>query len=965
MWRSEADPIIIGRSSELDRVTGVLEEVPHGPGRLVLIEGEAGIGKTAFLQEVLRRAEARGFQVFTAGVGELDRDLPFGAMATALQIGRGSADPSRREIADLLSGEGSLGVALSSLSEIPGVRFRVLEAVLALIERLALSAPVALAIEDLHWADPSTLLCLDHLARQLPYISMVLVGTARPPPQATELRRILDQLVAGDGEHIALARLDEESVAELVQRVVGLPPGPSLLGAIQDAGGNPLYVREFLSALDQEGGIEPSNGLAELRVRSFPPSLRLVILKQLGTLSRDALDVLRVASVLGSTFSAGDLAIVLGKESSALLIPLDECVQAGVLGEAGEHLTFRHELVREAIYSDLTSPMRAALHSQAAAALARVGAPATQVASHLVLGTRPPGDRTAAEWLARAAREAGPGAPDIAVELLQRAVGLLPSPDHVRDGLVVELAKALLLAGRWEDAEDLTRQMLAGEHDLSVDPELRFVLARSLNVAGRMAEAADEMARAAEDPSASDEVKTRLLAESALNRVMAGILPGSEAMAEDARARAARTGDRVAVGASLSASCGAAYFQGYLEEAVSFGREAVLAADETTVREWAAPPPSLYLGVVLIEADQVDEAQGVLRTGRSMADRVAPHHMRHPFHLALGLGQIQVGEWDDAIAEIETALSLMDETGAWSGSVFGRSAVGLVALHRGDLQSAGVHLTEAERDFAAVGPQFLADWMWWVRALLHEALDEPEQGLRVLNEAWEMCVGVGLVSELRLLGPDLVRLTLVHGDAGRAGSIAKAVEEAASLAHVSSLEGAALRCRGLVDRDPDVLLASVAAYRRSPRRLERALTSEDAATMLAERGRSDEAIGLLGEAVDVYEHLGAVRDVARADAALRSLGVRRGRRGSRRRPATGWDSLTPTERKVVRLAAEGLTNAQIGEQLFISRRTVETHLSHVFGKVGVSSRVQLATEASRQAGQERPLSLEPFEGHSQ
>jgi DNA-binding CsgD family transcriptional regulator len=129
--------------------------------------------------------------------------------------------------------------------------------------------------------------------------------------------------------------------------------------------------------------------------------------------------------------------------------------------------------------------------------------------------------------------------------------------------------------------------------------------------------------------------------------------------------------------------------------------------------------------------------------------------------------------------------------------------------------------------------------------------------------------------------------------------------------------------------------------------VERALASEDAATALQEEGRTDEAVGLLGEAVEVYEHLGAVRDIARVDAALRSLGVRRGRRGSRRRPTTGWDSLTPTEREVVRLAVEGLTNAQIGERLFVSRRTVETHLSHVFGKVGVSSRVQLAAEASR------------------
>ena len=114
-------------------------------------------------------------------------------------------------------------------------------------------------------------------------------------------------------------------------------------------------------------------------------------------------------------------------------------------------------------------------------------------------------------------------------------------------------------------------------------------------------------------------------------------------------------------------------------------------------------------------------------------------------------------------------------------------------------------------------------------------------------------------------------------------------------------------------------------------------------------------MALLGEAVGVYEGVGAFMDLTRAEAALRALGIRRGRRGARRRPLRGWESLTPTELEVVRLATQGLTNVEIGQRLFISRRTVETHLSHVFGKLGVSSRVQLAAQASR-ARPERPPS---------
>jgi DNA-binding CsgD family transcriptional regulator len=147
----------------------------------------------------------------------------------------------------------------------------------------------------------------------------------------------------------------------------------------------------------------------------------------------------------------------------------------------------------------------------------------------------------------------------------------------------------------------------------------------------------------------------------------------------------------------------------------------------------------------------------------------------------------------------------------------------------------------------------------------------------------------------------------------------------------------------------------VTTYQQAPRPIERARVCEDAAAALSAAGRGEEAAALLGEGVGVYERVGAILDLTRAEAALRALGIRRGRRGARRRPLRGWESLTPTELEVVRLVTQGLTNVEIGRRLSISRRTVETHLSHIFGKLGVSSRVQLAARASR-ARPERPPS---------
>jgi DNA-binding CsgD family transcriptional regulator len=203
-----------------------------------------------------------------------------------------------------------------------------------------------------------------------------------------------------------------------------------------------------------------------------------------------------------------------------------------------------------------------------------------------------------------------------------------------------------------------------------------------------------------------------------------------------------------------------------------------------------------------------------------------------------------------------------------------------------------------------------------------------------------------LAIEYATLGPDLVRLALAAGDRRRAGG-GVAVAELAGSNEVPWLTGAALRCQGLLEADPETLLAAVDDYARASRPLALALACEDAAAALVPQGRTDAAVALLDQALGIYERLDAAHDRGRTQARLRRLGVRHGRRGARQRPQIGWDSLTPTERTVVELVAEGLTNPQIGERLYVSRRTVQTHLAHVFAKLGISSRAQLATEATR------------------
>ena len=243
-----------------------------------------------------------------------------------------------------------------------------------------------------------------------------------------------------------------------------------------------------------------------------------------------------------------------------------------------------------------------------------------------------------------------------------------------------------------------------------------------------------------------------------------------------------------------------------------------------------------------------------------------------------------------------------------------------------------------------------SDWLSWAQALVLEASGQPGSSLTTLGRAWEVCADQGLVSTLPLLGPDLVRFAGAAGDRLRAEQATTAIEDiAARNPGVATLTGVALRCRGLLEANPEALVEAVTAYRAGPRPLELALACEDAAWALGRAGNVGAARPLFEEAYGLYEGLGASWDVARAAARQRAVGIRPGRRGPRNRPKSGWESLTATELRVVQLVAEGLSNPEIAARMFISRGTVHTHVSHILAKLGLRSRVGLAAEASRRS----------------
>ena len=933
--------LILGREGELGVLRGAVEEAGSGRGQIVLIEGEAGIGKTCLVEACLAGL-GDGFQILRTRAHELDRHRPFGAFIDPLTPRPDHAASETVEFARLLGGEDS-GADLHLVHE-PGARLRLLEAILAALERMWMSRTLLLAVEDVQWADPESLTCLYHLARRLPVAPAAVILTYRPSPHRPELDALIGSLRELGAPALHLGPLDGQTVNHLAARVLGAPPGPILARQLDRAGGNPLFVTALLEALREEGVLEVRDGRVEGRRDIVPPSLRLTILRRLAFLSAACLEVLRLASILGTYFSPHDLCLVAERPAPALTADLREALEAGFLYEQGDQLVFRHDLVWEAIYEDQPRGVRRALHIAAGEALAAAGASAPRVATHLERGAEP-GDTRAIDWLRRAAREVALRAPAVAVGLLRRAQELaedLPG----QEALLIELVVALIWSGRLDDAERLAREVLAGRHDPSVDAALRLVLARALTSGGRNAEAVRQVEAALAQGSLPAPERSELLAWGAL-----AVFPADPAQAQtwatEAYGAAERAGHDPAVWIALAALSGSALLRGELEEAIALATRSAQRASSSTheeARRW--PAAGMALSVSLVEADRLDEAERILRERRARTEELGSWGLAS-YAFSAALARFACGEWDDARAEAKAGMALAEEIGGRSGAVCGLAILALIALHRDELDEAAESVGAAGDELARVGYQSYGHWAIWARGLLAEARGELSDALAALEEVWVLCAAVGSVPDHARLGPDLVRLKLAAGQLEESRDVADAVERAAARLKTASARGAALRCRGLVQDDPQVLNQALDAYRSAPRPLERALAGEEAGAALARGARRSEAAATLAEALEIYERLGAIRYAARVEARLRELGVRKGRRGSRGRPRVGWESLTSTELRVVALVARGLTNAEVARRLYVSRHTVESHLSHVFSKLGLASRVELAVQAAR------------------
>lgn len=926
---------LVGRECELALAASAVRDLSEGRASALVIEGEAGIGKTRLVKDVVEDARSRRVAVYAGQAHPFERTRPFGVVAEALGLSRRSADPRRAAIGELLRGTRKPAQAAGD------VQYRVVEEILDLVERTCSEGPMLLVAEDVHWADSASLVTIQSIARQLPLAALLVVVTARSSPQPVQVERLVDDLVAAGAHKMQLQPLSADEVAVLARDVLGALPGPGLAAMLAKAGGNPLWAAAIVRSLADEGLVRRAGDVIDVTTPELPASLGELVVRRLHDLPGDTLELLRVTAVLGDAVSLRDVAAVIRRPTAEVVAQLGHAFDARLLAEVDERVVFRHQLVHDAIYQQVPPSARRVLHREAAVALMAVGADRLDVADHLILGAER-GDEQAIAWLRDAAREASAQAPLVTLELVRRADALLPWGHREADLVSAELVQALLRSGKPAEASDRAQAVLARPHAPQVDTPLRVGLVTALALQNRAAElVAVVRASLGDSPGLEPSDRAMMLAQQSWALTYTGDPKAGEASARRGLTIAEEASDPAMTVWALTALMVAVGRQGGFDEALTHARRAAGLAAESPDTRSLPLQPQFFLGLALFDCDLVDEARAAYR--EALDDEFGTGLWLAETLMADAQASFAIGEWDDALPGLIAGGQAAQDKGNPLLVTQSLAYRAIISTATGDLHTARELASGITAALDGDPPSYNAGVLAYAVAGVRMAEGDDQTAYDLLLRCWQFDVARESRFYHRCLAPDLVRLALELGHRDVAAEVAGVVAAGVALApEVPTVHSLALRCQGMVDGEVEPMLQAVSLARQTPLLVEHAGTCEDAARLLAQVGRRDESAALLTEALERYEQAGADAWAGRVRGRLRSLGARPGPRGSRRRPASGWQSLTTTEQAVSRLVAEGLTNGAVARRLYISPHTVNTHLRHIFAKLGVPNRVALA-----------------------
>jgi DNA-binding NarL/FixJ family response regulator/tetratricopeptide (TPR) repeat protein len=930
---------LFGRDEDLARLSQGAMSALGGRGAAVLVSGEPGIGKTSLLDVVATQCLRLGMRVLRGAAEELEVRFPFAAIGSCLGIAGTSTDRAVQRIAELIRGESASGAGASSGAV--SQEYVVVEAILTLMDDWCAETPVALFLDDLQWADPASLRVLSRIGRVIGQLPLFVGTSCLPVPRSDELAGLLRSLDAHGAQSIALGPLPGPAVEGLVARLVRARPGPDLLAVIQDTAGNPLYISELVTSLIREHQIRISDGVAELTERddlAVPASLADAIRHHMSVLSPQAQHVLPVAAALGTGFSVTELSMVLNEPLSSLLGIIREASQVGLLIDADNDLIFRHDVTRRVLADSLPESAHLAIHARAGHALAAAHAPIERVAEHLLQGAVM--DVAALDWLTASAEALAVRAPTLAVDLLRHALSLADPGDRRQAVLRVHLCRALQWAGQAAEAEVAIHDALARDPEPAQKNVLRWLLALACFAQGKLAETLEECESALAAGRLTAAETTRFQGQIAQCHLVLSNFDEAMVMAGRARQTAIAGGVEWSAIQAVEVMTAVYLSQQRSEQALHLADQelSILASYEEIHPDLPfGIAPYMLKGWSLTELDRLAEADETLETGMRFCERTGSPLLAM-YHATRATLRFLQGRWDDALAEIRAGQEIPDPLMVAVVPLDGMTAV--IGIHRND--RAVIAATNAWPEEVPPSMAFAVFWNKWARALAAEAAGNPERAFDLLFTYWDR--GTPLPrAHMHHICPDLARLAVVLGKPKLATRVADEMTTlSARETKSAAIQGTAALCRGMAEGDIEQLRTAVAAYRQAGRPLYQAHAYENAAVFLAKSRRTSQAHAALKAAVDLYTGLDATWDVDRARQRIRQTGIRVGTGGLLHRPKTGWDALTPTERTVATLVAQGHSNPAIAAQMPISRRTVQSHVSSILSKLGLTSRVELA-----------------------
>jgi len=936
---------LVERERELERVDREFDRLVGGAGSAVVVEGPAGIGKSELLAAVRAGAAARGVTVLWARGSEFEAGIAFGVARQLFEpVLRAASAGERRELLDGVARVGAQALGMVA-GEVPADRFAAIHGLFWLCANRAERAPVAVVVDDAQWVDDPSLGWLGYVARRLGDLPVLLVLGLRAGDVGAE-RPELVSLADGARDRIVLAPLTERAVGAIVRAQLDAGADAEFCrGCYELTRGNPLFVRELLAAAGEEGVVARAESVNALR-RIAPSAVGASVLARLGRLGAEAIALARAAAVLGPGAEVTLAARLAELDPTVAELTADRLAAAQIFAPV-RPLEFFHPLIRSAVEEDIGVGARRIAHRRAATLLEGAGGGAlARVAAHLV-ACGPAEDPWVAHRLGDAAREAlERGAPEIAAEFLRRALSE-PPPASERAALLFLLGTAEWRAGRAAaiphleqaigEAGDDSRTLIAACALLALayvesDRAERAVevLRQAAAVVGeRTATLAVTEALGSVEPLPFRDARLGVVIEAsiaAVGKMDERTAPAAWRLAEGLRDRLGSLPDVPVHLLAMSAL-----------HAAQSNRAAE--AEELAQRALGCEPypPPLDVCTLLIHTLRMIERPDLLQT--LCEDLLAAARRRGAIRDTVGIlvsratASYEFGGLADAEADARWALEHADGR----RRLHALSELIQVLVERDALEEARnlVGQFPDPRSSRSIDvPRVLI-----TRGRLRAAEGRLEEARDDFVECGQRCTRLGLRGFSTPWRAEAAVVCVTLGDSEQARRLAGEQLELARVFERPRMLGISLRASGLVESGQKGLLFLADAVRilessQSPLELARALCDYGAA--LRRAGRRVQARAELERELDLAHRLGARRIANRARSELIAAGAK-----PRRDAITGRDALTDGELRVARLAADGLTNREIAQALFITTTTAKTHLSRVYRKLDITGRDKL------------------------